>query len=199
VFVSRWVCLTLSVCVCVCDRTAPSKTLTAVSPSSKGPNLQRGTQARNTFHGKDARRQVQTPYNGPGAAPSHTVDTSAMGPGAGRPSFFNRITQKFSRRSALHPSSSSVPPSKISLSPTHRVFLSVTTTVQGSLSLLLLFATCSLCGRHSAVFGMFSHWGCTVCPQTRPCCITIAALSVCRLAVNKQRPIIWLPSSLPYC
>ncbi|KAK7103413.1 hypothetical protein V1264_018313 [Littorina saxatilis] len=77
--------------------TAPGKSL-AVSPSSKGANLQRGTVARNTFHGKDTRRQVQSPYNGPGGAPSHTVDTSAMGPGGGRPSFFNRITQKFSRR-----------------------------------------------------------------------------------------------------
>ncbi|XP_070181816.1 MAP/microtubule affinity-regulating kinase 3-like isoform X6 [Littorina saxatilis] len=76
--------------------TAPGKSL-AVSPSSKGANLQRGTVARNTFHGKDTRRQVQSPYNGPGGAPSHTVDTSAMGPGGGRPSFFNRITQKFSR------------------------------------------------------------------------------------------------------
>ncbi|XP_076464476.1 MAP/microtubule affinity-regulating kinase 3-like isoform X9 [Babylonia areolata] len=79
--------------------TAPGKSF-AVSPpaSSKGPNLQRGSVARNTFHGKDARRQVQSPYNGPGGAPSHTVDTSAMGPGGARPSFFNRITQKFSRR-----------------------------------------------------------------------------------------------------
>ena len=81
----------------VVNRTAPGKSL-AVSPSSKA-NLQRGTVARNTFHGKDARRQVQSPYNGPGAAPSHTVDTTAMVPGVGRPSFFNRITQKFSRRS----------------------------------------------------------------------------------------------------
>ena len=81
----------------LCFRTASGKSL-AVSPSSKGPNLQRGTVARNTFHGKDARRQVQSPYNGPGGAPSHTVDTSAMGPGGARPSFFGRITQKFSRR-----------------------------------------------------------------------------------------------------
>lgn len=83
-------------------RTAPSKPL-AVSPGSKGQNqnLTRGTVARNTFHGKDARKQVQNPYNGPSAVPSHTVDTSAMGPGGQRPSFFNRITQKFSRRYVL--------------------------------------------------------------------------------------------------
>ena len=86
---------------CLVDSTAPGKTLSTVSPSSKGPNLQRGTQARNTFHGKDARRVQPPTFNGPGAAPSHTVDTSAMGPGGGRPSFFNRITQKFSRRSVL--------------------------------------------------------------------------------------------------
>ena len=80
-------------------RTAPGKSLAVSPPSSKGPNLQRGTAIRNTFHGtKEARRQVQSPYNGPSGAPSHTVDTSAMGPGGGRPSFFNRITQKFSRR-----------------------------------------------------------------------------------------------------
>ncbi|XP_025105298.1 MAP/microtubule affinity-regulating kinase 3-like isoform X13 [Pomacea canaliculata] len=77
--------------------TAPSKSL-AVSPSAKGPNLQRGTVARNTFHGKDARRQVQNPYNGPNTVPSQTVDTSSVGSGNTRPSFFNRIQQKFSRR-----------------------------------------------------------------------------------------------------
>ncbi|XP_076441854.1 MAP/microtubule affinity-regulating kinase 3-like isoform X10 [Babylonia areolata] len=78
--------------------TAPGKSLAVSPPSSKGQNLQRGTVARNTFHGtKEARRQVQSPYNGPGGAPSHTMDTSTVGSGGGRPSFFNRITQKFSR------------------------------------------------------------------------------------------------------
>ncbi|KAL8572558.1 hypothetical protein ACOMHN_040462 [Nucella lapillus] len=79
--------------------TAPGKPLAVSPPGSKGPNLQRGTGARSTFHGtKDARRQVQSPYNGPGGAPSHTMDPSTVGLGGGRPSFFNRITSKFNRR-----------------------------------------------------------------------------------------------------
>ncbi|XP_012943414.1 MAP/microtubule affinity-regulating kinase 3 isoform X4 [Aplysia californica] len=75
--------------------TAPGKG-PAISPGTK-PNLTRGTQARNTFHGRDARKQmVGTTYNGPGGVSQHPADTSTM---AGqRPSFFNRITSKFSRR-----------------------------------------------------------------------------------------------------
>ncbi|XP_059163745.1 MAP/microtubule affinity-regulating kinase 3-like isoform X17 [Physella acuta] len=74
--------------------TAPGKT-PAISPGVK-PNLTRGTQARNTFHGRDARKQVVNPYNGPGGVTQHPADSSNM---AGqRPSFFNRITSKFSRR-----------------------------------------------------------------------------------------------------
>ena len=75
--------------------TAPGKG-PAISPGMK-PNLTRGTQARNTFHGRDARKQLVNPYNGPGGGGmQHPVDSSNM---AGqRPSFFNRITSKFSRR-----------------------------------------------------------------------------------------------------
>ncbi|XP_067682248.1 serine/threonine-protein kinase MARK2-like isoform X36 [Haliotis asinina] len=78
------------------DRTAPGKSL-AMSGGNK-PNLQRGTNARNTFHGKD-RRQYVNPYNGPGAMPTHSQDTTAMGPSSARGSFFNRIKSQFSRRS----------------------------------------------------------------------------------------------------
>ncbi|RUS70223.1 hypothetical protein EGW08_022016 [Elysia chlorotica] len=75
--------------------TAPGKA-PAISPGMK-PNLTRGTQARNTFHGRDARKQLVNPYNGPsGGGMQHPADSSNM---AGqRPSFFNRITSKFSRR-----------------------------------------------------------------------------------------------------
>ncbi|XP_067682250.1 serine/threonine-protein kinase MARK2-like isoform X38 [Haliotis asinina] len=76
--------------------TAPGKSL-AMSGGNK-PNLQRGTNARNTFHGKD-RRQYVNPYNGPGAMPTHSQDTTAMGPSSARGSFFNRIKSQFSRRS----------------------------------------------------------------------------------------------------
>ncbi|KAK6181211.1 hypothetical protein SNE40_009117 [Patella caerulea] len=71
--------------------TAPGKTV--VAPKQ---NLSRGTRERNTFHGKERQQRINSPYNGPGAVPTHSQDTSAMGPG-GRPSFFNRITSKFSR------------------------------------------------------------------------------------------------------
>ncbi|XP_041353009.1 MAP/microtubule affinity-regulating kinase 3-like isoform X3 [Gigantopelta aegis] len=71
--------------------TAPGKPLAI--PLNK-QNLQRGTVARSTYHGKD-RRQTVSPYNGP----SHTQDTSAMGPGGQRSSsFLNRITSKFRPR-----------------------------------------------------------------------------------------------------
>ncbi|KAK6181214.1 hypothetical protein SNE40_009117 [Patella caerulea] len=73
------------------NRTAPGKTV--VAPKQ---NLSRGTRERNTFHGKERQQRINSPYNGPGAVPTHSQDTSAMGPG-GRPSFFNRITSKFSR------------------------------------------------------------------------------------------------------
>jgi len=72
--------------------TAPGKAPT-ISPGTK-PNLTRGTQARNTFHGRDARKQMAiTTYNGPGGMSQHPSDISGQ-----RPSFFNRITSKFSRR-----------------------------------------------------------------------------------------------------
>ncbi|CAL1536917.1 unnamed protein product [Lymnaea stagnalis] len=74
--------------------TAPGKT-PAISPGVK-QNLTRGTQARNTFHGRDARKQVVNPYNGPGGMSQHPTDSTNI-PGQ-RPSFFNRITSKFSRR-----------------------------------------------------------------------------------------------------
>ncbi|XP_071079511.1 MAP/microtubule affinity-regulating kinase 3-like isoform X12 [Haliotis cracherodii] len=82
------------------SRTAPGKSL-AMSGGNK-PNLQRGTNARNTFHGKD-RRQYVNPYNGPGAMPTHSQDTSAMGPSSARGSFFNRIKSQFSRRADGQP------------------------------------------------------------------------------------------------
>ncbi|KAK0056909.1 MAP/microtubule affinity-regulating kinase 3 [Biomphalaria pfeifferi] len=79
--------------------TAPGKA-PAVSPGVK-QNLTRGTQARNTFHGRDTRKQVVNPYNGPGGISQHPADSSNM---AGqRPSFFNRITSKFSRSPGMRP------------------------------------------------------------------------------------------------
>ncbi|XP_062588997.1 MAP/microtubule affinity-regulating kinase 3-like isoform X3 [Saccostrea cucullata] len=72
--------------------TAPGKTL-PVSPVPPKSYLNR-TVLRNTFHGGPVRdrRQPRT-YNGP----DHTQDTSAMN-AAGRMSFFNKLSQKFSRR-----------------------------------------------------------------------------------------------------
>lgn len=73
-------------------RTAPGKTL-PVSPVPPKSYLNR-TVLRNTFHGGPVRdrRQPRT-YNGP----DQTQDTSAMN-AAGRMSFFNKLSQKFSRR-----------------------------------------------------------------------------------------------------
>ncbi|XP_055995272.1 MAP/microtubule affinity-regulating kinase 3-like isoform X25 [Ostrea edulis] len=73
--------------------TAPGKTL-PVSPVPPKSYLNR-TVLRNTFHGGPVRdrRQPRT-YNGP----EQTQDTSAMS-AAGRMSFFNKLSQKFSRRS----------------------------------------------------------------------------------------------------
>ncbi|CAG5127790.1 unnamed protein product, partial [Candidula unifasciata] len=74
--------------------TVPGKSPT-ISPAAAKPNLTRGTQARNTFHGRDARKQLTQPYNGPGGVSQLPADSSNI---AGqRPSFFNRITSKFSR------------------------------------------------------------------------------------------------------
>ncbi|CAG5123700.1 unnamed protein product, partial [Candidula unifasciata] len=74
--------------------TAPGKSLNpAISPGAR-PNLSRGTQARNTFHGRDARKQLTQPYNGPAGMPENPGDPNIPGQ---RPSFFNRITSKFSR------------------------------------------------------------------------------------------------------
>lgn len=72
--------------------TAPGKTL-PVSPVPPKSYLNR-TVLRNTFHGGPVRdrRQPRT-YNGP----DQTQDTSAMN-AAGRMSFFNKLSQKFSRR-----------------------------------------------------------------------------------------------------
>ncbi|XP_055995269.1 MAP/microtubule affinity-regulating kinase 3-like isoform X22 [Ostrea edulis] len=71
--------------------TAPGKTL-PVSPVPPKSYLNR-TVLRNTFHGGPVRdrRQPRT-YNGP----EQTQDTSAMS-AAGRMSFFNKLSQKFSR------------------------------------------------------------------------------------------------------
>ncbi|KAJ8309427.1 hypothetical protein KUTeg_014301 [Tegillarca granosa] len=77
-------------------RTAPSKPTVPVSPASKS-SLYRGTASRNTFHGGPIRdRRQPKQYNGPDAIPSQSQDTSAMGQ-AGRLSFFNKLTSKFSR------------------------------------------------------------------------------------------------------
>ncbi|XP_022329413.1 MAP/microtubule affinity-regulating kinase 3-like isoform X4 [Crassostrea virginica] len=72
--------------------TAPGKTL-PVSPVPPKSYLNR-TVLRNTFHGGPVRdrRQPRT-YNGP----EQSQDTSAMN-AAGRMSFFNKLSQKFSRR-----------------------------------------------------------------------------------------------------
>jgi len=81
--------------------TAPGKAPT-ISPGTK-PELKRGIVARNTFHGqRDARKQMVSNFgNGPGGMNQHPSDTSAM---AGqRPSFFNRITSKFSRSPGMRP------------------------------------------------------------------------------------------------
>ena len=80
-------------------RTAPSsaKTSIPVSPLSGNSRFPRGTQSRSTFHGGPIRdRRTPNAYNGPGAVPTQTQDTSAMGPH--RMSFFNKLTSKFSRR-----------------------------------------------------------------------------------------------------
>ncbi|BFZ12241.1 hypothetical protein BsWGS_15277 [Bradybaena similaris] len=69
-------------------------TVPILSPGAR-PNLNRGTQARNTFHGRDARKQLTQPYNGPAGMPELSGDPNISGQ---RPSFFNRITSKFSRR-----------------------------------------------------------------------------------------------------
>ncbi|BFZ12240.1 hypothetical protein BsWGS_15283 [Bradybaena similaris] len=68
-------------------------TVPILSPGAR-PNLNRGTQARNTFHGRDARKQLTQPYNGPAGMPELSGDPNISGQ---RPSFFNRITSKFSR------------------------------------------------------------------------------------------------------
>lgn len=78
-------------------RTAPSKPTVPVSPATKS-SLYRGTASRNTFHGGPIRdRRQPKQYNGPDGIPSQSQDTSAMGQ-AGRLSFFNKLTSKFSRR-----------------------------------------------------------------------------------------------------
>ena len=83
------------------NRTAPTTTKTSipVSPVTSNQRFPRGTASRSTFHGGPIRerRHASTTYNGPGAVPSHTQDTSAMGQ-QGRMSFFNKLTSKFSRR-----------------------------------------------------------------------------------------------------
>ncbi|XP_060070581.1 serine/threonine-protein kinase MARK1-like isoform X11 [Ylistrum balloti] len=79
--------------------TAPGKTSTVpVSPAAPKSSLYRNTASRNTFHGGPIRDRRQRQYNGPDGLPSHSQDTSAMGQ-AGRMSFLNKLTSKFSRRS----------------------------------------------------------------------------------------------------
>ncbi|XP_069118684.1 MAP/microtubule affinity-regulating kinase 3-like isoform X12 [Argopecten irradians] len=79
-------------------RTAPGKTSTVpVSPAAPKSSLYRNTASRNTFHGGPIRDRRQRQYNGPDGLPSHSQDTSAMGQ-AGRMSFLNKLTSKFSRR-----------------------------------------------------------------------------------------------------
>ncbi|XP_060070579.1 MAP/microtubule affinity-regulating kinase 3-like isoform X10 [Ylistrum balloti] len=77
--------------------TAPGKTSTVpVSPAAPKSSLYRNTASRNTFHGGPIRDRRQRQYNGPDGLPSHSQDTSAMGQ-AGRMSFLNKLTSKFSR------------------------------------------------------------------------------------------------------
>lgn len=84
--------------VCVTHRTAPGKTSTVpVSPAAPKSSLYRNTASRNTFHGGPIRDRRQRQYNGPDGLPTHSQDTSAMGQ-AGRMSFLNKLTSKFSRR-----------------------------------------------------------------------------------------------------
>lgn len=78
--------------------TAPGKPAPIpVSPAStKSSLLYRNTASRNTFHGgpiRDRRQQRQT--NGPDGIPNRSQDESSMNPN--RQSFFNKISQKFSR------------------------------------------------------------------------------------------------------
>ncbi|XP_076097816.1 MAP/microtubule affinity-regulating kinase 3-like isoform X9 [Mytilus galloprovincialis] len=80
--------------------TAPGKTSQLpVSPAStKSSLLYRNTASRNTFHGGPIRdRRQQRQINGPDGVPSRTQDESSMN--TNRQSFFNKISQKFSRRS----------------------------------------------------------------------------------------------------
>lgn len=80
-------------------RTAPGKTSQLpVSPAStKSSLLYRNTASRNTFHGGPIRdRRQQRQINGPDGVPSRTQDESSMN--TNRQSFFNKISQKFSRR-----------------------------------------------------------------------------------------------------
>ncbi|CAC5383784.1 MARK [Mytilus coruscus] len=78
--------------------TAPGKTSQLpVSPAStKSSLLYRNTASRNTFHGGPIRdRRQQRQINGPDGVPSRTQDESSMN--TNRQSFFNKISQKFSR------------------------------------------------------------------------------------------------------
>jgi hypothetical protein len=83
----------------LCFSTAPGKTSQLpVSPAStKSSLLYRNTASRNTFHGGPIRdRRQQRQINGPDGIPNRSQDESSMN--ANRPSFFNKISQKFSRR-----------------------------------------------------------------------------------------------------
>ena len=78
-------------------RTAPGHKAPTISPGTRPGNLTRGIQARNTFHGPERRKPMPTipTYGGGGGGVSQHPDSSMAGQ---RPSFFNRITSKFSRR-----------------------------------------------------------------------------------------------------
>ena len=54
----------------------------------------RGTVNRSTFHSGQTRERRQPAFNGPGAAPLQTQDTSGMS----RQSFFSKLSSKFSKR-----------------------------------------------------------------------------------------------------
>ena len=78
--------------------TAPGKTSQLpVSPAStKSSLLYRNMASRNTFHGGPIRdRRQQRQINGPDGIPNRSQDESSMN--ANRQSFFNKISQKFSR------------------------------------------------------------------------------------------------------
>lgn len=65
----------------------------------------RGSQNRSTFHSGQTRERRQPPFNGSGGAPLQTQDTSSVS--QTRPSFFSKLSSKFSKRYYFSPHFSS--------------------------------------------------------------------------------------------